>query len=93
MKKRVLVLLTALMMALTISVGTAFAGGKDGGDGGDHDGKKRLCVKHFTSSEVNPYNFLWLPRQAALNHVAQHGDRIIQGVDSRVECKALDDTP
>jgi hypothetical protein len=92
MKKRVLVLLTALMMALTMSVGPALAGGKDGGGGGN-GGKKRVCVKHFTSSEVNPYNFLWLPLNAAQNHVDQHGDRIIQGVDSRAECKALDDTP
>ncbi len=92
MKKRVLVLLTALIMALTMSVGPALAGGKDGGGGGN-DGKKRVCVKHFTSSAVNPYNYLWLPLNAAQNHGVQHGDEIIRYVASRVECKALEDTP
>ncbi len=94
MKKRVLVLLAALIMALTMSAGPVFAGGDNGGDDdGDHDGKKRVCVKHFTSSETNPYNFLWLPKNAALHHVAQHGDIIVGGVDSKAECKAKDDTP
>lgn len=94
MKKRVLVLLTALIMALTMSAGPVLAGGDNGdGDDGDHDGKKRVCVKHFTGSETNPYNFLWLPKKAALRHVDQHGDRIVGGVDTRAECKALDDTP
>jgi hypothetical protein len=92
MKKRFLVLLTALVMGLTMSAGPVFAGG-DGGGGGDHDGKKRLCVKHFTGSETNPYNFLYLPKKAALKHKANHGDVIFGGVDSRAECKALDDTP
>jgi hypothetical protein len=95
MRRVALVLTVAAIMALALAMaGAALAGGKDGGGGGgDHDGKKRLCVKHFTSSETNPYNFLYLPRKAALNHVANHGDRIIRGVDSRAECKALDDTP
>jgi hypothetical protein len=94
MRRIALILTVAAVMALTMAMaGAAFAGGKDGGGGGDNDGKKRLCVKHFTSSETNPYNFLYLPKKAALNHVANHGDRIIPGVDSRAECKALDDTP
>jgi hypothetical protein len=96
MRRVALILTVAAVMALALAVpAPAFAGGKDGGGGGggNHDGKKRLCVKHITSSETNPYNFLYLPKKAALNHVANHGDRIVRGVDSRAECKALDDTP
>jgi hypothetical protein len=93
MRRRLAQVLTTMALAMFVVAPPALAGGDNGGDDGDHDGKKRKCVKHFTGSETNPYNFLWLPRNAALNHVAQHGDIIVGGVDSRAECKALDDTP
>ena len=91
MRRVALVLTVAAVMALALAMTAPAFAGSDGG--GDHDGKERLCVKHFTSSETNPYNFLYLPKKAALKHVANHGDVIIGGVDSRAECKALDDTP
>ena len=94
MRRRLAQVLTTMALAMFVVAPPVLAGGDNGdGDDGDHDGKNRKCVKHSTGSETNPYNFLWLPRNAALNHVAQHGDIIVGGVDSRAECKALDNTP
>jgi hypothetical protein len=78
-------------------------GDKDGDDKDkkDKDGKKKhkdgkkkkkksVCVKHFTHSKTNPYNFLWLPKNAGLKHKENHGDKIFWEVKSKEACKAKD---
>jgi hypothetical protein len=55
--------------------------------------KKSVCVKHFTKKKTNPYNFLWLPKNAGLKHKENHGDKIFWEVKSKEACKAKDKTP
>ncbi len=90
MRRRLAQVLTTMALAMFVVAPPALAGGDNGGGDGDHDGKKRKCVKHFTSSETNPYNFLWLPKNAGLKHKENHGDKIFWEVKSKEACKAKD---
>jgi hypothetical protein len=70
MKKRLLVLLTAIVMGLTMTAAPVFAGGYGNGDGKDKE--KVYCkVKHKG-------HYIVVPKKAALKHKEQHGDKIIK---------------
>ena len=79
MKKRVLVLLTAIVVALAMTAGPVFAGGGHGGghDGKDDGGKGKVCVKHFTGSKKNPHNYILIPKKAFHKGHKKHGDYIV----------------
>ncbi len=73
MKRRILVLLTALIMALTLSAAPVLAAG------GNHygKGKEKVCVKHYTGSKKNTYNYISIPKKAFYKGHMKHGDQIV----------------
>jgi hypothetical protein len=69
------VLLIALVVGLAMTAGPVVAGGGGNDDGGN--GKGKVCVKHFTGSKTNPYNYIFIPKKAFDNGHKQHGDKIV----------------
>ena len=75
MKRRVLVLLTALLMGLAMSAGPVLA---SGGHTEEEKGKEKVCVKHYTSSKKNKYHYISISKKAFYKgHKKQHGDKIV----------------
>lgn len=75
----------ALMMGLALSAGPVLASG----DHTEEDkGKKKVCVKHYTGSKKNKYNYISIPKKAFYKgHKKQHGDKIV----SKKYCMKQDD--
>jgi hypothetical protein len=83
--RRILVLLTAAMVALSMTAGAALA--HDYGNGKDKD-KDKVCVKHKTGSKKNKYVFIKVPAKDVKNGKAKHGnhyDKIVN--DKKCEKK------
>jgi hypothetical protein len=82
MRRRIGLLVAAVIMAVTMAFATvpAFAGGDDDGD---DDGRFSLC--HATGSETNPFVFITVSAQGFANHLANHPDDF--PADSPADCE------
>ena len=79
MKKRIMVLALAMLLAVSMTAGPVFASGDYGKkhDDGKSKGKVVCLVKH-KAGKSGKHVVIKVPKHAAKKHVKQHGDKIIK---------------
>lgn len=77
MKKRIMVLALAMLLALSMTAGPVFAGA-DSGKKDDRGKDKVVCLVKHKAGKSGKHVVIKVPKHAAKKHAEKHGDKIIK---------------